>query len=171
MSDLNGKYDASVWQRTTEDLKLSKGTVLVQEIDVLSMLIKKDGSVPDSLQHLLREKFIEPGKSVAIKPSKAKAKAQAQAESAELWEQLPEMLPFIDIVCTAALLKPKVVDVIENSHDEILIGMLPLADRLIVFEWVFAQMGEMESLVSFRGEQPGSVFAGRDGATLRDSAE
>lgn len=173
MNDQNGKYDASAWQLKTADLPLSKGVVLVQEIDVLSMLVVKDGSIPDTLQHFLRDKFIEPGKPVAIKPpkTKAKAKAQAKAESAELWEQMPELVPFVDIVCRAALLKPRIVDVIENPRDEILIGMLPLADRMIVFEWVFDQMGDMKALVSFRGKQPGSVFAGRDGATLRDAAE
>lgn len=172
MSDQNGRYDASVWQPTTQDLKLSKGVVLVQEIDVLSMIVS-DGSIPDTLQSFLREKFIEGEKPVAIKSAKTKAKvkAQEQAEAAELWKQMPELVPFVDIVCTAALLKPRIVDAIENPHDEILIGMLPLPDRMIVFEWVFEQMGEMEALVSFRGEQSGSVFTGRDGAEVRDTAE
>ncbi len=171
MNDQNSKYDALAWQPKTQDLTLSKGVVLVQEIDVLSMLVKQDGSVPDTLQHFLRDKFIEPGKSVAIKPSKAKTKAQAQAKSAELWDQFPELIPFADIVCRAALVKPRIVDTIEDASAEILISMLPLFDRMAIFSWVFDQMGEMEALVSFRGEQSGSVFAGRDGAEVRDAAE
>jgi len=162
MSEQNGRYDASVWQQTTQDLTLSKGVVLVQEIDVLSMIVG-DGSIPDTLQHFLRGKFIEGGASLQVESTEEAA--------GDLWEQLPELVPFIDIVCTAALVKPRVVDTIENSHDEILISMLPLPDRMAIFSWVFEQMGEMESLVSFRGEQSGSVFTGRDGATLLDAAK
>ncbi len=172
MSDQNGKYDASVWQLQTADLQLSKGVVLVQEIDVLSMIVT-DGSIPDTLQRSLQDKFIEPGKAAAIKApkTKAKAKAQAKEEQAELWKQLPDLVPFVDTVCKAALVKPKIVDTIEDASTEILINMLPLADRMMVFEWVFDQMGDLEALNSFRGEQSGSVFAGRDGATIRDTAE
>lgn len=173
MNDQNGKYDASVWQIKTADLPLSKGVVLVQEIDVLAMVVVKDGSIPDTLQHFLQDKFIEPGKAIATKApkTKAKAKAQEKAEKAELWKQLPDLVPFVDIVCRAALVKPRIVDTIEDASAEILISMLPLTDRMMIFEWAFDQMGDLESLNSFRGEQSGSVFAGRDGATLRDAAE
>lgn len=162
MTDQNGKYDALVWQPKTQDLPLSKGVVLVQEIDVLSMIVS-DGSIPDTLQHFLKGKFIEGGSSIAVE--------SAEVASGELWEQLPELVPFIDIVCRAALVKPRIVDAIENPSDEILISMLPLPDRMAIFSWVFDQMGDIEALQSFRGEQPGSVFTGRDGATLRDAAE
>lgn len=163
MSDQNGKYSAAAWQPITEDLKLSKGLVLVQEIDVLSMIVVKDGSVPDTLQHFLRGKFIEGGAKVAVD--------SAEIASGELWEQLPELVPFINVVCTAALVKPKIVDTIEDANAEILIDMLPLPDRMAIFSWVFDQMGDMEALNSFRVEQSGSVFTGRDGTEVRDAAE
>ena len=163
MSEQNGKYDASVWQSKTHDLPLSKGMVLVQEIDVLSMIVKKDGSIPDTLQHFLKSKFIEGGSKVAVE--------SAAAKSEDLWEQLPDLVPFIDMVCEAALVKPRIVNTIEDASAEILISMLPLPDRMAIFSWVFDQMGDLEALNSFRGEQSGSVFAGRDGATIRDTAE
>ncbi|KKK56025.1 hypothetical protein LCGC14_3068650, partial [marine sediment metagenome] len=65
MNDQNGKYDASAWQSKTQDLTLSKGVVLVQEIDVLSMVVS-DGSIPDTLQQYLKGKFIEGGSSMAV---------------------------------------------------------------------------------------------------------
>ncbi len=162
MNDQNGKYDASAWQSKTQDLTLSKGVVLVQEIDVLSMVVS-DGSIPDTLQQYLKGKFIEGGSSMAVEAT--------EVASEDLWEQLPVLVPFIDAVCRAALVKPKIVETIENPNDEILISMLPLPDRMVIFTWVFDQMGEMQALVSFRGEQSGSVFTGRDGAEIRDAAE
>lgn len=162
MTDQNGKYDAMAWQPKTADLTLSKGVVLVQEIDVLSMIVA-DGSIPDTLQHFLKGKFIEGGAKVAVD--------SAEIASGELWEQLPELVPFINTVCRASLVKPRIVDTIEDANAEILISMLPLPDRMAIFSWVFDQMGDLEALNSFRGEQPGSVFTGRDGATLRNAAE
>jgi hypothetical protein len=156
----NGKYSAQAWQPVTSDLQLSKGVVLVREVDVLSMIMT-DGQIPDTLQHYLRGKFID----------SEKAAIDTEPAAEETWEQLPALMPFIKTVVRAALVQPKIVDEVQDTQYEITIDLLPLPDQITIFTWAFDQIGELDAVISFRGEQPGSLFSGRDGEAIRETTE
>jgi hypothetical protein len=126
--------DASTWKRETDTLDLSKGPVKAIRPDLFALVMTDESNtIPDGLSSRILDRF---------KPDDS----QKKKKQAEPWQpekkDLAGMYKFIQLMVTAALVEPRIVDKPNYANGEIEYDDLSMEDKIKVFE--YAMPGEFD---------------------------
>jgi hypothetical protein len=154
MDDKLPVTSGSEWRRNREEgelIQLPYSGKMIRMRTVRPDMLLRLGKIPNPLAAMMVD---------MIYGNVTGAKIDDFLSPQERAESAMEMIESLRVVCTAALISPKIVEY-PQSEDEISIDDIELTDRSYIFRLVFVSA---EALTNFRYEPPSDVEVMANGA-------